>query len=213
MERILVIGDIHGYLNKLVQLMGMLGPYREDDLIVFLGDYIDRGPNSKEVVDYIIDLKKRHSRTICLLGNHEMMFMDYLSQGKDKWSFLLNGGIETLHSYQLTETADEMEIPEGHMVFFNSLLPYYETEDYIFVHAGLKIGVPLSEQRLDDLLWIRGDFLEKNYDFGKLVIFGHSPFAEPLVTPWKIGLDTGAGYGGMLTALELPTFKFYSTFG
>jgi len=209
MERIFAIGDIHGYLNKLMKLMDLIQPDADKDLLIFMGDYIDRGPSSKEVVDYIIDLNRKQAQMVCLLGNHEMMFMDYLIHGKGKWSFLLNGGIDTLQSYHLKDTDSEQSIPEEHLVFFNSLRPYYETKDYIFVHAGLRTGIPLSEQKLEDLIWIRKDFINSNYNFGKLVIFGHSPVSRPLITPNKIGIDTGAGYDGKLTALELPAMNFY----
>jgi serine/threonine protein phosphatase 1 len=213
MQRIFVIGDIHGYLNKLTKLMDMIQPDADKDLLVFIGDYIDRGPRSKEVVDYMIDLKKRQTHMVCLLGNHEMMFMDYLIYGKEKKSFLINGGRETLKSYKMKEADAESIIPEEHLVFFNSLKPYYETKNYIFVHAGLREGIPLSEQKLEDLIWIRREFIDSTHNFGKLVIFGHTPVSRPLISPTKIGIDTGAGYGARLTALELPAMRFFTTAG
>ena len=211
--RIFVIGDVHGYLNKLQELWAKIRPDPERDEIVFLGDYIDRGPDSREVVESVIQVQKRFSRTTCLIGNHEFMFLDYLTYRKDPWSFFLNGGVETIHSYDLTGDDIEAKIPEEHIAFFNTLKPYYETEAYIFVHAGLREGIPLSEQTLDDLVWIRREFLECKNDFGKLVIFGHTPFPRPFVQANKIGIDTGAGYGGMLTCLELPARVFYSAYG
>ncbi len=214
MERVFAIGDIHGYLNKLKRLIGRIKPDAEKDLLVFIGDYIDRGPDSKGVVDYLINLQSRQATNmVCLLGNHEKMFMDYLTNGKEKWSFLMNGGVDTLKSYNIKENQSKKVLPREHIVFFKSLRPYYETEDYIFVHAGLRAGIPLSEQKLDDLIWIRKEFTESNYNFGKLVIFGHTPLTRPLVAPTKIGIDTGAGYDGKLTALELLEMRFYSVTG
>jgi serine/threonine protein phosphatase 1 len=211
--KIFAIGDIHGYLNKLEALMRKIHPDPDRDELVFLGDYVDRGPNSKEVVEMVLEIKKSFPRTTCLMGNHEFTLLDYLTYRKDPWTFFLNGGIETIHSYDLTGDDIESKIPAEHIAFFNSLRPYYETEHYIFVHAGLKEGVPLHEQTLDDLVWIRREFIESKEDFGKLVIFGHTPFPKPLVHPNKIGIDTGAGYGGTLTCLELPDRVFYSTYG
>jgi serine/threonine protein phosphatase 1 len=212
-RRIFAIGDIHGYLNKLQELMEKIDPDPAQDAIVFLGDYIDRGPRSREVVEYVLDIKKAFEHTVFLMGNHEFMFMDYLTYRKEPWTFLLNGGVETIHSYGLTGDDPESKMPQEHMAFFNSLRPYYETDSYIFVHAGLRAGIPLHEQTLDDLVWIRREFIGSNVDFGKLVIFGHTPFMRPLVHPNKIGIDTGAGYGGDLTCIELPGRIFYSADG
>ena len=100
-------------------------------------------------------------------------------------------------------------LPRNHLEFFRTLLPYYETEHYIFVHAGLRDGVDLVEQKLDDLLWTRKSFAETNHSFGKTVIFGHTPMRSPYVSSDKIGIDTGAGYGNVLTAVELPAIRFY----
>lgn len=211
--RIFVIGDIHGYLNKLQELWRKIDPDPQRDQIVFLGDYVDRGPNSREVVELVLLIKREFPRTVCLMGNHELMLLDYLTYRKDPWTFFLNGGVETIHSYELIGDDPESQMPHEHMGFFNSLKLYYETEEYLFVHAGIRHGMPLNQQTLDDLLWIRGDFIDCDKDFGKLVIFGHTPFPRPLVQQNKIGIDTGAGYGGRLTCLELPTRVFYSAYG
>jgi serine/threonine protein phosphatase 1 len=211
--RIFAIGDIHGYLNKLRALLKRIDPDPERDELVFLGDYVDRGPHSKEVVETVLEVKRTFPRTTCLMGNHEFSFLDYLTYRKDSWTFFLNGGVETIHSYDLIGDDLEERIPQDHWVFFNSLKPYYETQNYIFVHAGLRASVPLHEQTLDDLVWIRREFIESVHDFGKTVIFGHTPFPRPLVQPNKIGIDTGAGYGGALTCVVLPDGVFHSTYG
>ncbi|MGQ9860272.1 MAG: metallophosphoesterase family protein [Thermodesulfobacteriota bacterium] len=211
--RIFAIGDIHGYINKLEAIMRKIHPDPDRDELVFLGDYVDRGPNSKEVVEMVLEIRRAFPRTVCLMGNHEFTLLDYLTYRKDPWTFFLNGGIETIHSYDLIGDDIESRMPPEHLAFFNSLRPYYETEQYIFVHAGLREGVSLQEQTLDDLVWIRREFIECKKDFGKLVIFGHTPFPRPLIQFNKIGIDTGAGYGGALTCLELPARVFHSTYG
>ena len=140
------------------------------------------------------------------------MLIRYL-EGLDEDIYLENGGIATLHSYGI-RLSDEPEkrkakIPREHREFFESLLPYYETRNHIFVHAGLKPGLPLRQQTMSDLLWIRHEFVEAEDDFGKMVVFGHTPLSYPLIMPNKIGIDTGAIYGGKLTCVELPSVKIH----
>ena len=210
MEKIFAIGDIHGCFDKLRSLMDKIDIDIDRDIIVFLGDYIDRGPSSFEVVEYLIDLKKHFRKSVFLKGNHEEMLEKYLS-GYNKLAFLVNGGQETLESYmKQSYIFGASPIPHEHLEFFESLLLFYETDNYIFVHAGLKENVPLEMQEPFDLLWIRNSFIRSDYDFGKLVIFGHTPFPEPLVQPNKIGIDTGAVYGNKLTCIELPGQLFYN---
>jgi serine/threonine protein phosphatase 1 len=103
---------------------------------------------------------------------------------------------------------EELILPVDHQRFFEELRLYYETPDYLFVHGGLKPGVALAEQVEQDLLWIRGDFIASMADFGKKVVFGHTPFRQPLLMPNKIGIDTGAAYGNRLTCLKLPAEEF-----
>jgi Calcineurin-like phosphoesterase. len=212
MERILAIGDIHGCYLKLVRLMEKIKLNPEEDIPVFLGDYIDRGDQAKEVVDYLIHLKKQLPSAVFLLGNHEQMLLDYLNGGNIN-PFLVNGGKNTLDSYfgesRLFSQQDPRTVfPPEHVEFFKSLAPYYEIEEYIFVHAGLRAGVPLSQQDLFDLLWIREEFYFSGDKFGKTVVFGHTPFQQPFIYKKKIGIDTGAAYGNKLTCLELPELKF-----
>ncbi len=209
-DKVYVIGDIHGSVDMLKKLMDII-PWRMDrDLLIFLGDYMDRGNQGKEVVDYIISLKKSSEHVRCLLGNHDAMFLDYLN-GENIEQFIANGGDKTLLSYGITNREEGYSlVPEEHVRFFRSLEPYIELEDYYFVHAGFRPGVKINEQKLQDMLWIRKSFIDSKYDFGKKVIFGHTPLSKPLVMKNKIGIDTGAAYGEKLTCLELPKRKFYS---
>jgi len=212
MNKIFAIGDIHGCLEKLQDLISGMEIDRQNDKLIFIGDYIDRGRFSREVVDYVIRIQNEYKNVFCLLGNHEQMFLRYLD-GENEGLYLENGGVATLESYNMLISDDiekrKNKIPPDHRKFFESLLPYYETEDYLFVHAGLKPGTPPAEQKLFDLLWIRYEFIEAEEDFGKIVVFGHTPFAEPLIEANKIGIDTGAVYGRKLTCVELPEVKIY----
>jgi serine/threonine protein phosphatase 1 len=207
--RIFIIGDIHGCLDMLKRMLEKIPWDPGGDRLIFVGDYIDRGEDSKGVVEYILELEKCSSRIECLMGNHEAAFLDYL-EGKEKKLFLMNGGYQTLESYDTEREGPENHlVPKTHMDFYHSLKSYLELEDYYVVHAGFKPGVPPEKQSFEDLIWIRDPFIFSAHDFGKRVIFGHTPFSEPLVLDNKIGLDTGAVYGNKLTCLELPEFKFH----
>ncbi len=209
---IYAVGDIHGCLDQLEMLLDEVQPDLEQGVLLFVGDYIDRGPDSRGVVEYVLRLQQQYPRdhVICLKGNHEAMFLDFL-QGLERELFLFNGGLGTLRQYwgDNWDSKKELILPPEHESFFQELRPYYETPDYIFVHGGLKPGVPLVEQEEKDLLWIRGEFITSMEDFGRLVIFGHTPFRSPLVMPNKIGIDTGAVYGNFLTCLKLPKKEFF----
>lgn len=210
MDRLFAVGDIHGCFDKLTRLMNAIDIDWNRDTLIFLGDYIDRGPKSYEVVAYLIDLKKQHPRTVFLKGNHEEMLENFLA-GKDRLGYLSNGGQQTLDSYWQHRACPEDEaIPKEHLDFFHSLVLFHETADYIFVHAGLKKDVPVDQQDASELLWIRDRFVHTTADFGKRVIFGHTPFQEPLVKPNKIGIDTGAVYKNQLTCVRLPDVTFFS---
>jgi serine/threonine protein phosphatase 1 len=208
-EKFFAIGDIHGNLTHLEQLLEEITPAFDppNDTLVFLGDYIDRGPSSKGVVDFILRLRREFPHVICLKGNHEAMLLDWLLNGENYDLYLANGGSTTIRSYSLE---GEFKLPQEHVDFFTSLLLYYETERYIFVHAGMKAGIPLAEQDPHDLIWIRDEFILSPQNFGKTVIFGHTPLQRVYIAPNKIGIDTGAVYGGKLTCLELPARRFYS---
>jgi serine/threonine protein phosphatase 1 len=209
MEKIFAIGDIHGTPEKVIALMDKIDMDRKRDLLIFIGDYVDRGPGSYEVVDFLIDLKRQVENIVFLKGNHEDMLLKYLS-GHDRFTYLINDGQITLESYiKRKKPGDRHLIPESHMEFYNSLVLYHETQDFLFVHAGIRKKIPIKKQDINDLLWIRSEFIESDYDFGKRVVFGHTPFPEPLVMPNKIGIDTGAVYGNKLTCVKLPDMVFY----
>ena len=210
MGKIFAIGDIHGSIDRLQDLMQKIPIDFANDTLLFIGDYIDRGPGSVEVVEYLMDLKKRVPEIILLKGNHEDMLEKYLD-GTDRFTYLLNGGQNTLDSYlSKTHRSDSFPIPAEHIDFFKSLRLYYETEAYIFVHAGLRPKIPLASQKTEDLLWIRDKFIYSKYNFGKPVVFGHTPLEKPLVEPNKIGIDTGAVYGNALTCVQLPDVLFFA---
>src|SRR5512145_3181090 len=129
------IGDIHGYLDQLIACIEKIrGEMKESDRIVFLGDYIDRGPMSYEVVDYLISFSKKHD-SVFLKGNHEAMFLDYVAGNDKSGIYLNNGGTATIKSYR--KNLNEFKIPEKHMDFYRNLRLYYEGDDFIAVHAGL----------------------------------------------------------------------------
>jgi len=204
--KIFAIGDIHGCLDKLKTLLGRIQLDWDKDMMVFLGDYVDRGPDSQGVIELLLDMKKKHAdRLVFLKGNHEWMFMQFL-KGNEHDFFLQNGGRETLESYSVEKGV--IDIPQSHLDFLDHLELYFETDDYIFVHAGLRSNISITEQSPDDLIWIRSHFLKSSYDWGKRVIFGHTAFSLPLIEVNKVGIDTGAVYGGRLTCLVLPDFEF-----
>jgi serine/threonine protein phosphatase 1 len=212
MSDIYAIGDIHGQLQALERLLDKVNPDLQQDQLVFMGDYIDRGPDPKGVVDYVLRLQSLAppDQVICLKGNHEAMFLNFL-QGEEISLFLFNGGRSTILDYwgENWEQLDELVLPPDHEKFYRELRLYYETAEFLFVHGGIKPGVPLEDQEEEDLLWIRGEFIASLEDCPKRVVFGHTPFRLPLVMPNKIGIDTGAAYGNVLTCLKLPEEKFF----
>jgi serine/threonine protein phosphatase 1 len=211
MGRIFAIGDIHGCLDRLRKLLAVIDVDWAADTVVFMGDYIDRGPASKEVVDAVLEMRGKHERVVCLMGNHERMFLNWLD-GREEGLFLANGGRSTLRSYGIAPdaTGREAKVPPDHLAFFRSLLPFYETETHLFVHAGVRPGIPMEIQDPHDMIWIRHEFFLADHGLKKTVVFGHTPFTgEPFVGEKRIGIDTGAVYGGTLTCLELPAMKFY----
>ena len=202
--RWLAVGDIHGCLAQLTELMEEVKPTAADR-VVFLGDYVDRGPASAGVIDYLIEFAAAFPETIFLRGNHEQMFLDYLDR-QDPAVFLINGGRQTLDSYR---DRGLWPVPSAHRRFLDSLGYYFESEHHIFVHAGLRPGIPLAEQDDFDMLWIRHEFLESDFDWGKAIVYGHTPRQEPLLGDLRIGLDTGCVYGDRLTCCDVMTQRIW----
>lgn len=212
--KIFAIGDIHGCADQLRRLLERLPFDAGRDTLVFLGDYLDRGPDVKGVLDQLCRLRAEDVHLQALMGNHEYLLLEYhRSQDAVLLPYLRRLGMEkTLESYggaSLAELGALTYMPAEHRDFLASLLPYWETDEYIFVHAGLRFGHPLNEQDISDLCEVREPFLSDDRDYGKRIIFGHTPFVTPLVTATKIGIDTGAAYGNLLTAVELPGLRFY----
>ncbi len=202
--RLLAVGDVHGCRDLLQQLMQQVAPCA-DDQVVFLGDYIDRGPDSRGVIDYLLDFRERWPQTVFLKGNHEAMLLDFLA-GRERLRYLLNGGETTLYDYR---EKGKLVIPPNHLQFFHGLRLYFETEHHLFVHAGLRPGVSPQNQGEEDLLWIREDFLKSDYRWGKTVVFGHTPIRKPHLAPDRIGLDTGAVYGYTLSCCDVVRRKIW----
>lgn len=207
MSRLIAIGDIHGRLSKLSGLLAKIDT-QSDDRLVFLGDYVDRGPDSFEVVDLIIRFKEKFPKTVTLRGNHEdlllSLFMGNINQeGRDMW-IKINGGHQTLASYR----RNGYYLKE-HREFYESLSLFWETEAYFFCHAGVRPGVALAKQRTSDLFQIREPFLSSKKDFGKIIVHGHEIVETPTILPNRINIDTGAGKYGPLTAIELPSLRLW----
>lgn len=220
--RVYAIGDIHGRLDLLEDLHAQI---RRDlavgaplqAVLVYLGDYVDRGLHSKEVVNLLINGPLPAGRAIFLKGNHEEAFLDFLGDPGFGMVWRNFGGLETLHSYGVPEaarlaTVDQFllahrslqeSLPAAHLTFLRSLRLNVSFGDYFFAHAGVRPGVPLDRQSDEDLLWIRDQFLDSAEDFGKIVVHGHTPEAEPVIRANRIGIDTGAYMTGVLTALVL----------
>lgn len=206
--RTLVVGDIHGCADEIDCLLDALAPSASDTLI-FLGDYVDRGPNSKGVIERVLRLQREGPRCVCLKGNHEDMFLAYIGErGAYGDAFLFNGGEATLSSYGLDKRGRALaaQLPEEHLRFLRSLQVRHEHGQYLCVHAGLDPSRPLQGQREEDLLWIRDAFISGPHPFPYTVLFGHTPQREVFIDlPYKIGLDTGLVYWNKLTCLELET--------
>ncbi len=191
--------------------------FSADDQLIFIGDYIDRGKGSKQVIDFLLDLKKRWPETVFLKGNHEAMLLGFLGlHGIGGDVYLANGGGDTLLSYGV-DPVDALEgkelkaaLPESHLQFLQGLEVGVSLAEFVFVHAGVRPGVPLDKQVEDDCMWIRADFVESQHDFGKTIVFGHTPFEDVVVhLPFKIGIDTGLVYGNKLSMVELVEGDLY----
>ena len=217
--RIYAVGDIHGCLDQLDAMHELIRrdlflTQARENLIIYLGDYIDRGPASAAVLDRLIDNPLESVTAVHLKGNHEAMFAAFLRQPEEvgpKWFAI--GGAATVASYglpwrgghELPRLAEELAecMPQSHHDFLNSLPTQYRVGDFFFVHAGIRPGVPLSRQSETDLLWIRSPFLNSTTSHGAVVVHGHTPVPHPEEFPNRIGIDTGAFFTGVLTCLVL----------
>lgn len=239
MKPIYAIGDIHGQKTMLDRALALIdadgGPHAK---VVFLGDYTDRGPDSRGVIDTLIDGQKSGRDWVCLKGNHDRMFSNFAQHGTEhdprvtsgiSWLNPRLGGSTTLASYGVNgvmhfgmqdnpplEVLEHFEgptgwidkdalhsiafkaVPETHLAFLDGLPLWHQTDDLLFVHAGLRPGVPLNLQDPEDLIWIREGFLNSDHDFGKLVVHGHTALDHPQHFGNRVDLDGGAGYGDPL---------------
>jgi serine/threonine protein phosphatase 1 len=205
-----VIGDVHGHIRKLEALLKLCEARAGGDArLVFIGDYVDRGPDSRSVVALLIDLQQRKpGRVLCLRGNHEAVVLaaaeDRLHElpggiDMDAWLSPRGGGLQTLESYAVRQASD---LPREHLAWMASLPFHYDDGQRYFAHAGVRPGLRLADQEENDLLWIREPFLSHVGDFGRLVVHGHTPVAAriPDLRSNRLNIDTGAGYDGPLTA-------------
>jgi len=220
--RVYAIGDIHGRVDLLADLHRRILDDAERFtkprmVIVYVGDYVDRGLQSRAVIDTLIDQPLDGFEAVHLKGNHEAMMLQFLADPRAASGWLEIGGNATLLSYgvkpkeeqsllkRLAEAQEQLQrnVPAAHLAFLEGLRLHHTEGDYLFVHAGLKPRVPLDEQRERDLLWIRDDFLESTIDHGKTVVHGHSISWDPEVKANRINVDTGAFASGVLTCLVL----------
>ena len=210
--RLFAFGDIHGCNSELRTLLESLRSQHrasKADQFVFIGDYIDRGPDSKGVIDTLIAWREDFPKTVFLKGNHEDMLLGFLGMGGSSGEvYLVNGGAEFFKSYGIEPTGPLSEVakslPREHLRFFTSLELGVCIGEFLFVHAGIHPARAVEEQRPHDLMWIRGDFIPVEHKLGKTVVFGHTPFADVMLhMPYKIGIDTGLVYGNLLSAVEL----------
>jgi len=224
---VIAIGDLHGRLDLFEQLWpkveasARLSAARQRTL-VFLGDYIDRGLQSRQLIDRLLAGFPGYE-TIFLKGNHDETLVQFLSDPKLGEAWRNFGGVETLHSYGVAHRAGHdwaqtraelaATFPPEHLKFFQSLRLYYTCGDFLFVHAGVRPGLALEHQSEHDMLWIRDEFLNSAMSFGHVVVHGHTPEKRAVVRPNRIGIDTGAYMSGVLTALVLEGSeqKFLST--
>src|SRR5262245_22676712 len=213
--RFFIVGDIHACPQELETLLTALSLQSEDQL-VFLGDYVDRGPGAREVVDLLLRMR---DDAVCamtfLKGNHEDMFLDFLGYGGNYGeAFLLNGGVKTLASYGCTPFMDRAavtaRVPEAHLSFFRNLDLMLPVGEVLCVHAGISALRPLQEQNPEDLLWIRQEFIDNPHPLPYTIVYGHTPQREVrLDLPYKVGIDTGLVYGGKLSCLEITEKKLF----
>lgn len=219
--RIYAIGDIHGRADLLDEMQEkMIVDARSAGsrkiVQIFLGDYVDRGADSKGVINWLLTPPPKDWARVCLKGNHEAMVLDFFKNPNMVENWRRYGGLETLHSYgvdiinlQSKDAPHVMQeefkenFPDIHYDFFSILPLTAGFGSYFFVHAGVRPGVSLKKQKEEDLLWIRDEFLVSQMDFGKVIVHGHTPVEQPEMLSNRINIDTGAYITGNLTCLVL----------
>lgn len=224
MGRLLVFGDLHGCANTIKQLINRVKPTSED-MLVFLGDYIDRGNKVFETIDYMIKLSMEFD-CVFLMGNHENMWIRYLKghmieRGEEE-VFLYNGGTSTVDSYcaNLPALIDDIkfdDLPQDHQDFYDSLVVKHEQDGFVFVHAGVRPNVPLDEQSDHDMMWIRETFLQHPTEIvkDKVVVHGHTPMDSYKLSQYNTqtdrkNLDSGCVFGYCLTCIDVRTGVKYT---
>lgn len=217
--RVYAIGDVHGRADLLRDLVERIDEdvHRrpiEQAIEVYLGDYVDRGHDSKSVID-ILCRRLVDRNAICLRGNHEAILEDFLRDPDVLRGWKRLGGLNTLTSYGVPISASAPVVPltihrafcdvfpRTHELFLQCLRNTYQCGDYLFVHAGIRPGVPLEQQVQDDLIWIRDEFLHSDRDHGWMIVHGHTPVDRPEICSNRINIDTGAVFTGQLTCLVL----------
>jgi len=223
--RAYAIGDVHGRLDLLERMLELINRDRQQtgparDYLILLGDVIDRGPDSRGVIECMMglprDIRPKDFRTVFLMGNHEEMMLRVLqgeSEAVHQW--LTFGGYEFAQSYGVevgklaalypAEAAAiiRARVPPSHLAFVADFADSFTFGDYLFVHAGMRPGRKLAEQDTHDLRWIREEFINDDSDHGCMVVHGHTISAEPEMMENRIGIDTGAYQTGILTALRI----------
>jgi serine/threonine protein phosphatase 1 len=230
--RVYAVGDIHGRWDLLERLLAQIGTHASDSArrnsLIFLGDYVDRGPQSKGVIDYLLQLDWPGWEIVTLRGNHDQAVIDFVDDPRTYRAWRAFGAAETLVSYDVkppvfendrafVEARDEFvgKCPTAHMDFLRSLKLSHVVGDYMFVHAGVRPGIALDQQSAEDLMWIRDDFLSSNLRLDKIIVHGHTPDEHPVLRRNRICVDTGAYATGCLTAVVLDGegCTFLSTVG
>ena len=218
------VGDVHGRLDALEPLLKAIAEDytvsrpAEPAMLVFLGDYVDRGPDSRRVVDLVLGMRSHPEFEVRILkGNHEEALLYFLEDPAFGAQWMEHGGGPTLVSYGVqppptrtdneawARTAEALKktLPKAHLAFYKDLELMVTVGDYAFVHAGVRPGVPLEQQAERDLLWIRQEFLAERGPHPKVIVHGHTPNEEAQLTRWRLGVDTGCYATGLLTAVRL----------
>ena len=235
-SQVFAVGDIHGCKDLLDiihrKIIDASKNKEGEKLLIYLGDYIDRGPNIKDTIQTLIDFNPIDFKKIFLLGNHEQMLLEFISESRNSpYVWISNGGLETLESYgyDLSKYIDSTMnlsfdnkirkrfldfLPSSHMDFFNKLVLNFQWEDYFFVHAGINPSLTLDKQEKETMLWTREKFFFKpTMTYSKIIVHGHTPVEKIEKFPYRINLDTGSFYSGKLSCLliEDRNLKFMDT--